>query len=52
MYNIQLTLIFKHSYVTVAAYKRRQMKYLKYVSEIFAKTPKKYLKTITNIWNV
>jgi hypothetical protein len=37
---------------TLATYERRQMKYFKHASEIFAKTTEKHLKTIANIHNI
>jgi hypothetical protein len=41
-------LLLKHPDVTVAIYKRRQMKHLKHALETLVKTPEKYLKTIAN----
>jgi uncharacterized membrane-anchored protein YhcB (DUF1043 family) len=35
----------KHPNTTVATSKRKQMKHLKQVSEIFTKIPRKYMKT-------
>jgi hypothetical protein len=45
-------LLLKHLDVTVATYKRRQMKYLKQPFKTLAKTFKKHLKTIAKICNV
>jgi hypothetical protein len=42
----------KHPDTTIATYKRRQMKYLKYTSKTLAKKPEKHLKTTANIRNV
>jgi hypothetical protein len=42
----------KHLDATVATYKTRQMKQLKYASETLVKTPEKYLKIIANICNI
>jgi hypothetical protein len=41
-------LLLKHPDVTVAIYKRRQIKHLKQALETLVKTPEKYLKTIAN----
>jgi hypothetical protein len=49
MCNTQST--FKISSTTLASYKTRQMKHLKYTSETLAKTLEKHLKTIANIHN-
>jgi hypothetical protein len=42
-------LFLKHPDATVVTYKRRQ---IKQTYEILAKTPKKHLKTIANIYNI
>jgi hypothetical protein len=45
-------LLLIHLDVTIATYKRRQVKHLKQASKILVKTLEKHLKTIANICNI